>query len=61
MPQIDPIVSGGRISGREIFVCDGHVGPDAVADIALFLNTLHFRRAEHSIPDTPVSGASAAR
>lgn len=54
-----PKVFSGMISGREIFVCDGYIGPTAIAHVAGFLNTLSYRRAEHSIPGVPVSGASA--
>jgi hypothetical protein len=47
------------VSGRDLFVCDDFVEPQAAAAIGKLLPQLPYRRLEKSREDTPISGGMA--
>ena len=59
MESAQPIARPHRISGRELFICDGFIDPAFVSKLDSVVRTLRYQRKEKSRPDVPPSAASA--
>lgn len=59
MEAAEPTVRRHRISGRELFICDGFIDPAFVAKIATVVKTLVYQRKERSRADVPTAASSA--
>lgn len=54
-----PHIRGARISGRELFICDGMIDPAMVARMGAIVKSLRYVRKEKSRPGVPGLAAVA--